>query len=92
MPQVVRRDVITNVKVYDGDTIVLGGMLTENSSGNDDRMPGVGNVPLAGFLGRVQTSFNDKRNLLIFVTARIVNPDGLPVRRASQNGLFDFRR
>ena len=92
MPQVVRRDVITNVKVYDGDTIVLGGMLTENSKGNDDRMPGAGNVPLAGFLGRVQTSFNDKRNLLIFVTARIVNPDGLPVRRASQNGLFDFRR
>jgi len=92
MPQVVRRDVITNVKVYDGDTIVLGGMLTEKSKGNDDRIPGAGNVPLAGFLGRVQTSANDKRNLLIFVTARIVNPDGLPARKASNNGLFDFRR
>jgi general secretion pathway protein D len=92
MPQVVRRDVITNVKVYDGDTIVLGGMLTEKSLGNDDRIPGAGNVPLAGFLGRVQTSSNDKRNLLIFVTARIVNPDGLPARKPSNNGLFDFRR
>lgn len=92
MPLISRRDVTTNVRVYDGDTIVLGGMLTEDSSGNDDRFPGVGNVPLLGFLGRVQVSQNDKTNLLIFVTARIVNPDGLPVRISPNNGLFDFRR
>ena len=92
MPQVSRRDVNTNVRVYDGDTIVLGGMLTENSSGNDDRVPGAGDVPLAGFLGRVQVESHRKTNLLIFVTARIVNPDGLPVRMSPNNGLFDFRR
>lgn len=92
MPLISRRDVTTNVRVYDGDTIVLGGMLTEDSAGNDDRFPGVGNVPLLGFLARVQTSSNDKTNLLIFVTARIVNPDGLPVRISPNNGLFDFRR
>ena len=92
MPQISRRDANTNVRVYDGDTIVLGGMLTENSSGNDDRVPAAGNVPLAGILGRVQVESNNKTNLLIFVTARIVNPDGLPVRISPNNGLFDFRR
>lgn len=92
MPNISRRDVVTNVRVYDGDTIVLGGMLTENSAGNDDRFPVAGDVPLLGFLGRVQASRNTKTNLLIFVTARIVNPDGLPVRISPNNGLFDFRR
>ena len=92
MPNIARRDVNTNVRVYDGDTIVLGGMLTENSTGNDDRFPIAGDIPLVGFLTRVQASRNTKRNLLIFVTARIVNPDGLPVRISPNNGLFDFRR
>jgi general secretion pathway protein D len=92
MPNISRRDVNTNVRVYDGDTIVLGGMLTENASGNDDRFPVAGSVPLLGFLASVQTSRNNKTNLLIFVTARIVNPDGLPVRISPNNGLFDFRR
>lgn len=92
MPEIARRDVFTTVRVYDGDTIVLGGMLTEEAAGNDDRFPGLGNIPLLGFFGRVQVETNSKTNLLIFVTARIVNPDGLPVRISPNNGLFDFRR
>lgn len=92
MPEISRRDVVTNVRVYDGDTIVLGGMLTEQATGNDDRFPGTGEIPLLGILGRVQVTQNFKVNLLIFVTARIVNPDGLPVRISPNNGLFDFRR
>ncbi len=92
MPIVSRRDVTTSIRVYDGETIVLGGMLRDESSSNDDRIPGAGNVPLLGFLTRVQASSTTKRNLLIFVTARIVSPDGLPVRISPNNGLFDFRR
>ncbi|NOY75246.1 MAG: hypothetical protein GXP32_05580 [Kiritimatiellaeota bacterium] len=92
MPEISRRDVITKVKVYDGDTLVLGGMLTEDARSADDSFPGSDKAPLLGALGRMQTSSKDKRNLLIFVTARIVNPDGLPIRISPQNGLFDFRR
>jgi general secretion pathway protein D len=92
MPEITRRDIIANVKVYDGDTLVLGGMLTENAKGSDDSYPGTANVPLAGWLGRMQTSDKDKTNLMIFVTARIVNPDGLPIRLAPNNGKVDFRR
>jgi len=87
-----RRDINANVKTYDGDTLVIGGMLTETASDNDDSYPGTDKVPLLGFLGRVQTKRSDKTNLMIFVTARIVNPDGLPVRISQDNGRFDFRR
>ena len=92
MPEKSRRDIITNVKTYDGDTLVLGGMLKEDSRGSDDSFPGTTKVPLMGFLGRVQTDSHEKTNLMIFVTARIVNPDGLPIRTSKKNGLFDFRR
>jgi len=92
MPEISRRDINANVKVYDGDTLVLGGMLTENAKGSDDSYPGTANVPLAGWLGRMQTSDKNKTNLMIFVTARIVNPDGLPIRLGPNNGKFDFRR
>ena len=92
MPIKSRRDVVANVKTYDGDTLVLGGMLKEDSKGTDDSFPGTPKVPLLGFLGRVQTDSHDKTNLMIFVTARIVNPDGLPIRTSKKNGLFDFRR
>jgi general secretion pathway protein D len=67
-------------------------MLTEDARSTDDSFPGSDKAPLLGALGRMQTSQKDKRNLLIFVTARIVNPDGLPIRISPQNGLFDFRR
>lgn len=92
MPEISRREVQTKVKVYDGDTLVLGGMLTEDARSTDDSYPGSDKAPLLGALGRMQTSKKDKRNLLIFVTARIVNPDGLPIRISPRNGLFDFRR
>ena len=92
MPQTSHRDISASVKTYDGDTLVLGGMLLEASSASDDSYPGSDKVPLLGFLGRMQTSKRDKRNLMIFVTARIVNPDGLPVRLSPDDGSFDFRR
>ena len=92
MAEISRRDIQVNVKAYDGDTLVLGGMLREDASGNDDSFPGTDQVPLFGWLGRMQASNKRKRNLMIFVTARIVNPDGLPIRLAPDNGRFDFRR
>ena len=92
MAEISRRDVQVNVKTYDGDTLVLGGMLRENASGSDDSFPGTDHVPLLGWAGRMQTSDKRKRNLMVFVTARIVNPDGLPIRLSPDNGRFDFRR
>jgi general secretion pathway protein D len=92
MPIFSLRDVTTNVKVYDGETLVLGGMIRDTILKVDDRLSGIGDIPLVGRLFRSQNENSEKQNLLIFVTARLVNPDGIPVRMGETRGLPDFRR
>ncbi|HBC85368.1 MAG TPA: hypothetical protein DCZ94_00275 [Lentisphaeria bacterium] len=92
MPILSLRDVTTNVKVYDGETLILGGMIRDDVGGIDDRIPGLGDIPLIGRLWRTKTGTSSKKNLVIFVTARLVNPDGIPVRIGETRGLPDFRR
>jgi general secretion pathway protein D len=92
MRELSRRDVITNVKVFDGETLIVGGMLRDDISGVDDRIPGLGDIPLLGRLARTTNERSIKRNLIIFITARLVNPDGIPIRAGQTRGIFDFRR
>ncbi len=92
MPEISRRDATATVKVYDGETIVLGGMLTERLSAVDDRVAGIGDIPILGRLFSAKNDRSEKRNLMIFVTARLVNPDGMPVRELEGKGMPDFRR
>ncbi len=92
MPELSRRDLNTNIKVYDGETVVLGGMLKDSSYQRDDKWPGLGEVPLVGRLFASQMSQAQKRNLLIFVTSRLMSCDGVPVRTNSANGMFEFNR
>jgi general secretion pathway protein D len=93
MPEISRRDITTTVRVYDGEMLVLGGMLRDQISAVDDRIPLLGDIPLLGRLARTKNDQSEKINLMIFVTARLVNPDGLPVRVWDDTkGLPDFRR
>jgi general secretion pathway protein D len=91
-PIISEREVQTNVIVWDGETVVLGGMIRENLEEIDDRVPFLGELPIVGKLFRVKREVSLKRNLLIFVSARLVNPAGLPIRTADIRGLPDFRR
>ena len=92
MPVISRRKVQTKVIVWDGETVVLGGMITEHVTSIDDKIPFLGDMPLIGRLFRSDVSRSEKRNLLIFVTARLVNPAGQPIRTQEIRGLPDFRR
>ena len=91
-PIISRRQIRTKVIVWDGETVVLGGMITENITQTDDSVPFLSKLPVFGRLFETKGEVSDKRNLLIFVTARLVNPAGLPVRTADIRGLPDFRR
>ena len=79
------RSVSTSISIYNGATVVMGGMITEARTQVDDRIPILGDIPLIGRLFRSQYEQSDKRNLLIFVTARLVDPAGQRVKR--QEGL-----
>lgn len=70
------RSVSTSLSIYNGSTVVLGGMINEIRNTVDDKIPILGDLPLIGRLFRSQYDHSDKRNLLIFVTARLVDPGG----------------
>src|SRR6202008_3044328 len=73
------RKVTTSVSVWDGQTVVLGGLMSENVQKVEDRTPLLGDLPLVGRLFRTNTDQHIKTNLVIFVTARLINPGGQPV-------------
>ena len=50
------------------------------------------NIPLLGRLFSSHGTNSEKNNLMIFVTTRIMNLDGVPVKAKPDNGLFDFNR
>lgn len=78
------RKVTTNVSVWDGQTVVLGGLMREDVQKVEDRTPFMGDLPLVGRLFRTNVDQHIKRNLIIFVTARLVNPAGQPVNQAEE--------
>jgi general secretion pathway protein D len=78
------RKVTTSVSVWDGQTVVLGGLMREDVQKTEDRTPFLGDIPLVGRLFRSNSEQHIKRNLVIFVTARLVNPGGQPVNSTDE--------
>ena len=74
------REVATKVTIWDGATLVMGGLTREEVKQVEDRVPVLGSIPLIGRLFRSKGESSQKRNLLIFVTASLVNPGGAPLR------------
>ena len=77
------RDVMTSVEVWDGQTVVLGGLIRDDVQKIDDKIPFLGDLPAVGRLFRSKVTTRTKRNLLIFVTARLVDPAGNPIHGRS---------
>lgn len=63
----------TQVLVDNGETIVLGGIYQQNLISRVSKVPILGDIPLVGFLFRNTTDKNERQELLIFVTPKIVN-------------------
>jgi general secretion pathway protein D len=75
------RKVTTNVSIWDGQTVALGGLIREDVQKVQDKVPVLGDIPLAGRLFRSNVDQKIKRNLIIFVTARLMDAEGKPVRQ-----------
>ena len=75
------RRVRTEVTVWDGATVVMGGLTREEVKSVEDKVPILGDVPLLGRLFRSKGETTQKRNLLIFVTANLISPGGSPARQ-----------
>src|SRR5205814_610842 len=73
------RKVTTSVSVWDGQTVGVGGLMREDVQRTEDRTPIIGDIPIVGRLFRTNAEQHTKPNLVIFVTARLINPGGRPV-------------
>ena len=73
------RSIDTSVSVYPGATIVMGGLITEERKAMDDKVPFLGDLPFVGRLFRSHSEWTKKKNLLIFVTTRLVDVRGREV-------------
>jgi general secretion pathway protein D len=78
------RKVTTSVSIWDGQTVVLGGLMREDVQKTEDKTPILGDIPLVGRLFRSNSEQHLKRNLVIFVTARLINPGGQPVNQTDE--------
>ena len=74
------RSLATSVDIYNGATVVMGGMIKEERFGEEDKIPILGDIPILGRLFRYKYEQSEKRNLLIFVSARLVDPAGREVK------------
>lgn len=76
------RELTTKVTLWDGATLVMGGLTREDTRKSSDKVPLIGNVPVLGRLFRSNGESAQKRNLLIFVTANLVSPGGALKKQA----------
>jgi len=76
LPRFRTRQVVTSCIVWDGQTVVLGGLLSEDVQKTKDKVPFLGDLPLFGRLFRSEATRTRKKNLLIFVTPTIIDPPG----------------
>jgi len=74
------REVTTDVTVFDGATVVIGGLTREEVKTVDDKVPVLGNLPLIGAAFRSSGKSVQKRSLMVFVTANLVSPGGATLR------------
>ena len=78
------REVTTEVTVYDGQTVVMGGLMREDVQKVEDKVPILGDIPIVGRLFRSSADQHIKRNLIMFVTASLMDPAGQPLIKVDE--------
>jgi len=78
------RKITTSVTIWDGATVCLGGLIREDIQKTDDKVPLLGDLPVLGRLFRSSADQHIKVNLVIFVTARLINPAGEPIQTGDE--------
>ena len=69
---VVKRNIETKLVLHDGETAVLGGLMTDKEVKNENKVPILGDIPILGWLFKGSTIEKEKRNLLVFITPTII--------------------
>lgn len=86
------RSIETNIVVNSNDTAVLGGLMQDTETENVTKVPILGDIPIIGWLFKGKTTEKKKRNLLIFITPKILrnSQDNADLLNAKLNERVDF--
>jgi general secretion pathway protein D len=79
------REITTEVTIFDGATVVMGGLTRDEVKSVNDKVPFLGDIPVLGRLFSSEGETRQKRNLLIFVTANLVSPGGSLTNQSYDN-------
>src|SRR6266849_3942049 len=85
------RKVKTSVTVQHGDTIVLSGVFSHDEQKFVSKLPGIGSIPIIGELFKNRGFDSSKRELLIFVQPKVVNPDSERIRKLIDEAKVNYR-
>ncbi len=72
-PTTFKRKADTTVVVHNNETIVIGGIIGQDSSSSEFKVPLLGDIPILGWLFKTRTTYHNKTNLYIFITPKIVD-------------------
>jgi general secretion pathway protein D len=76
LPRFTARNLETSVVIENGETVMLGGLMKDTTARTVTKVPFMGSLPVIGALFRREDDSAERSNLLIFVTAQLVNPSG----------------
>jgi general secretion pathway protein D len=85
-----KRSIDTNVLVDDGQIIVLGGLIEDTVNDSVEKVPGLGSIPILGYLFRYQSRRRGKTNLMVFLRPTVIRTDAHAVAVASDR--YDYIR
>src|SRR4030095_15900974 len=75
-PSIDTQQIVTEVLVENGGTVVIGGIYTQEESSTTNKVPVLGDLPYVGFLFKQNLKVDNRNELLIFITPKIIK-DGL---------------
>ncbi len=90
MPTTRRREVNTRVVLEDGQTLVIAGLISKETSNETNKVPGLGDIPAFGWLFKSQEKGQSDTNLLLFITPKVVKTreEAMALEAAKRQILF----
>lgn len=92
-PSIFERSIDTEVLAQSGQTVLLGGLMSENTSKTETKVPGFGDLPLIGYLFRGQKDSVNKTELILMITPRVIDQPGQwqQIRSRINNGMQNLK-
>ena len=88
-PQVIlRRKANTTLRVKDGQTVCLGGFITDDTTSDEKKVPLLGDIPILGYLFKYSVQSRTKRELVIFITPHIMETPSELLRMTNEQRIF----